>query len=453
MAFLRGAARSTGQPSIGVHHAVQWSSSPHDTPARYRRYRLALYVSWMQGATEINTEEGLWRIEEYYSYFHRFTEACRNHLKQQQDFYRFVASHQRTGTFHAPMALLHGRYDGWHAFGPNQPWGLYEVKDCDAEKSWDLLRVFYPQSKPGAALYVHGCPEKAVGYHTGTPRGNIDVLPVEGEGSLFENKASLAFMGYNCAQAEDLDKLMDYVRAGGTLLLGWAHLSTTTQRAQVEAYDHQYIDHPLAALLGGAPQFRQDTAHGQPIWVNTKVPAAAVVQATSDSGMPLLVRVPHGQGSVVLLNAREYPAHPGVRPVYEQALEQLSDQALARQPARVICGDDVQYTVFEQPDGSHHLYVLAVDWFRAPEAPRNATLILGGHQHPFTLPFGVMLKIVAQGQLAAWADSEEADVLALSDKGITVQGTGKATIRMIRDGRAIQKVVDFAQAPVQEIGW
>ena len=47
MAFLRGAAEGAGKSDLGVHHALQWSSSPHDAPEHMRRYRIALYSSYM----------------------------------------------------------------------------------------------------------------------------------------------------------------------------------------------------------------------------------------------------------------------------------------------------------------------------------------------------------------------------------------------------------------------
>jgi hypothetical protein len=98
---LRGANKVYGG-KIGAHHAVQWSTSPHDTESRYRRYRLALFISYIQGIDEINTEEGLWHLEEYYSFHHRFTSACENHKKQQQDFYRYISSHTRGEDFTHP---------------------------------------------------------------------------------------------------------------------------------------------------------------------------------------------------------------------------------------------------------------------------------------------------------------------------------------------------------------
>ena len=52
----------------------------------------------MHGITDINTEEGLTHIEEYYSYFNRFDECCRAFLKEQQDFFRYTRTHTVSGT-------------------------------------------------------------------------------------------------------------------------------------------------------------------------------------------------------------------------------------------------------------------------------------------------------------------------------------------------------------------
>lgn len=124
MAFLRGAARMHGLDTLGVHHAVQWSTSPHEREDHYRRYRIALYSSYMLGATDINTEEGLYRMEESYERYGRHSECCQKHLLQQQDFYRYVSRHTRTGHFYSNFAFLHGKYDGTNGFTAEKCWGV-----------------------------------------------------------------------------------------------------------------------------------------------------------------------------------------------------------------------------------------------------------------------------------------------------------------------------------------
>lgn len=452
MAFLRGTDAWKGVADRGVHHAVQWSSSPQDVPEHFRRYRLALYVSYMQDATEINTEEGLWHLEEYYSHFHRFSAACAGHLRQQQDFYRYVSTHSRTGRFFAPMALLHGRHDGWHGFNNHQPWGWTGEKNTDAENSWDLLRVFYPLSKPGAALYIHGCDtDHPVGYHTGTPLGNIDALPVECGVDVLSRYPVLAFMGYNCADKDDFARLEEYVRAGGTLLLTRAHMTDTTLLEDVAAYRLHYGENPFAFCKQGAPRFAQTTVNGIDVEICENALEPDEVLATADNGELLLGRYRLGGGSVLLLNANAYPAHPGVRELYENELRRAMSALAAAQSIWAECGDDVQFAAYDQPDGTRHLYLLAVDWYRDPTLMRKCAVRVGGCVYGVQMPFGVMIKAVSDGERAAWPHDENGEVLALTQTGARVQGTGVVRFTLAQGGIARETEVDFSRASVQEI--
>ena len=105
--------------------------------------------------------------------------------------------------------------------------GAGRTRSCPRPSAvWDLLKTIYPLSKPGAALYIHGCDtDHPVGYHTGTPMGNIDALPIESDVKLLENYGALAFMGYHCADESDYEKLTEYVSRGGKLMLTRAHMS------------------------------------------------------------------------------------------------------------------------------------------------------------------------------------------------------------------------------------
>ena len=100
----------------------------------------------------------------------------------------------------------------------------------------------------------------------------------------------------------------------------------------------------------------------------------------------------------------------------------------------MISGDDVETAAYEQGDGIRHYYVLAVDWFRAPEPLRHASLRLGQNRYPVELPFGVMLKIVTDGKRAAWCLSEEGEVLRLEPEGAVVQGAGLQTFCLAQNG-------------------
>ncbi|GHU64409.1 hypothetical protein FACS189447_01130 [Spirochaetia bacterium] len=452
MAFVRGAALGYHKKAIGVHHAVQWSTSPHDTPERFRRYRLALYTSYIQGATEINTEEGLWHIEEYFSHHNRYGTACKGHLKVQQDFYRWVSTHSRTGTFHATLGLLHGRFDGWLGWGGDKPWGLFDTPNADPENSWDLLGVFYPLSKPGEPLYIHDCPVEPLGYYSGNPRGNIDAIPIEADLSILSRYPVLALLGYNHAEKDDLDKLWAYMENGGRLLMGWPHLITTTDRQDLVQYRHNYISNRLTDLLGGAPSFTETASSAGVFHTFAKLSCTGETLEKTADGIPLVQKYTIGKGDLYFINAMEYPAAKAVRPLYEKVLISLSDKLVKDEPSFIRCNDDVQFAIYDNDDQSRHIYVLAVDWYNPPEKLRNAELLIGNVSYPLAIPFGILVKIVVSGKTAAWSLSEDGDVLSISERGMKLQGTGIIDFQYIAEGSLKIKTVDFSNNPVQEVG-
>ena len=447
VAAQRGAAACYGSPDLGGHLAVQWSTSPHDIEPRYRRYRLALYVSYMQGLTEINTEEGLWHMEEYYAGHHRHGEACLNHLKQQQDFYRYVSSHTRSGSFYTPIAFLYGRYDGWRAFGRTSVWGRKDFPISDAEKSWDLINYYYPLSVQDS-IYIHPCYEGPAGFHTGTPHGNIDIVPIEA--ASYEPYRMVAMVGYNCAMAEDLDKLEAYVKNGGTLLIGWPQLSTTTWREDVVSLNHEYLQHPFVTAIAGNPHFVSQHVDGRPVEVGTG-PVGAEVVIRTDEGLPLITRKAYGAGAVYFVNAKCYAADPAIADRFLAVVDSLTAATLADEPHYIQADDVVQFTAYQQPDGSRHYYLLAIDWFNPKDTPHSAALLLNGASHEVSVPWGAMIKMVVNGSSAAWCESEDGEVLSVDAEGAVVQGIDNCVFHVIVDGKERVVTVDFADEAVQRI--
>ncbi len=450
LGFLRGVARDRKMPAFGVHHAVQWSSTPHESPARYRRYRLALYASYMQGATDINTEEGLWHLEEYYESHNRFGKACTAHLKQQQDFYRYVSTHSRTGRFVSPFALLHGRDDGVHFFGKNCIWGVRRPQSA-AEDGWDLLTALYPKALPNQSVYRHACPEdEPQGYHSGTPYGNLDIIPASGKASTWSAHRALAFLGYNRQTEGDAEQMLSYVRKGGRLLLTRAHLTVTTDMDAVRNGALAFTENAMN-FANGMPIFAQSTVNGAAISVCINAKKPDRVLAETDDGKPLICIYRVGRGEVILFNTKAYPADPAIRPLYERELIALAEAANATEPAWVACDDDVEFAVYEQTDGTRHVYLLAVDWYRDPALLRRAMLRLGGTCYEVRLPFGVMLKCVTNGETAVWAESEEGEVLALEGDTVTVQGAGSVSFRIAKAGQMHTVILDFSKEPIQTV--
>jgi hypothetical protein len=101
-----------------------------------------------------------------------------------------------------------------------------------------VLKFFYPKSVLDA-LYRHNCPDKEIGYYSGTPYGNVDIVPIEKD--AFDGYRLLVAVGYNKAENEDIRKWETHLKNGGSLLLGWPQLSVTVDRNDVVNYNHEYI--------------------------------------------------------------------------------------------------------------------------------------------------------------------------------------------------------------------
>ncbi|MGI5868203.1 MAG: hypothetical protein ACOX9C_01985 [Kiritimatiellia bacterium] len=395
MAFLRGARRHAGHERCGVHLATQWSSTPFGDPGHIRRFRLELFSTYILGADEINTEEGLWHLGELYEHHTRFDDACRGLLQQQSDFFDVVSSNSRTGEFHTPMGILHGRYDGADGFDKSQlPFGIADSAMPEITNSWGLLDVVYPLYRFGSSIYRFPCPpDKPQGWHSGTPLGNVDVVPMESGIDLLSSYRSFAFLAYNCAEPEDVDKLRAFVKGGGSLLLCLPHLAQTTDVDELRKNRFDYRD-DLWLFNGEAPRFEDKAVGGKPLpmAVNLRVPDD--VELASDDGAPLVCAYRFGKGRLTVVNANAYPANPVVRPLYERLLRAEMSAAVANEPVWASAGDDVEFAVYRQPDGATHVYFLAVDWYNASEAPRMATLRIGDCEEAVGVPFGELVKRV-----------------------------------------------------------
>lgn len=447
MAALRGAKKCYGLKSVGVHHALQWCNSPLSTPESDRRFRLALYLSYILGADENNVEEGLWRIEEYYESFNRFSITCRNKTREQSDFYDYIRLNERKGELVAPAAFIQGKYDPFADFVNHQPWGFRGVPYGSAEKSWDLMTTIYPYCRPGDTIYRHRCPQdKPVGYFGGTPLGQIDVIPYETSADLLASYRVLAFLGYNRMDEPTARKLYDYAAAGGKVILTRAHLTTTTETAKVLAGEFGFERNALSFAID--PEARETvTVNGNSVAINPTTKPFDKVLVRADDGREVAGVYEVGEGEIVAFNTLCYPSDPAIRADYERVLREYASAANDAERVAVECGDDVEYAAYKTGENAYEVYVLAVDWYRDPDKIRSARLRIGERTHDFELTFGTMPKIVVRGDNFAYATSENAVVTEISDGEITVRGYGKTTVKGSVAGRYFELPADFAAYP------
>ncbi len=360
LSSLRGASTAYGKKDFGTHLAVQWSSEPLDCQEHADRYFLSLATSYMNGATDINTEEGLWRMESNYADHDRFSHNCVIHRQANDRFRKFLERHPRHGRIVVPNALIQGRYDGWRCFGRENLWRNHGEQWTfgKAEESFDLLSTFYPRNVLNS-IYVVPCPNEPQGWYSGTPFGYADLTPWEVDWTRYP---AVAMMGWHTYQAGDAQKMLEYVKQGGRLLLCRRHLNTALKHTAAPVYP---ADEPaLTELLGD--DWRQD-------------------------GAMRLRKI--GQGVVRYFPCDLWPAEEPLRQEYLVALKDQAREVTSVEEAKgwIRANEDVEFAAYELPDGTRQFYLLNIRWWDRKDA--TVTLVKGGKNTEIVVPFGEIISL------------------------------------------------------------
>lgn len=357
LSALRGASRAYGKKLYGTHLATQWSSDPHDEPEHAERYYLSLALSYMHGASDINVEEGLWRMEKGYVAEDRFSYACKIHRDAHERFRLFQETHSRKGELVSPVAFVQGRYDGWSCFSRDNLWCRpgEQWRMGDAERSYDMLKVFYPRSEFGD-IYRCPCPKAPQGWYTGTPSGIADLIPSEMDAKLLFGYKIIAMTGWHSYENGDGAKWLEYVRQGGTFLLTRAHISESLDRLSAPIISQDSV---LKDLLGDD-------------------------YATSTG----LVHRKIGAGEVYYFATDNFPGSDSVREAYSETLRTLAKSVEDTMRIRgwFRANNDIGFTVYDKPDGKRTIYLLNIRWW--DRASSLGTLLIGNEERQVEVPYG-----------------------------------------------------------------
>ena len=454
---LRGASLAYGQPRYGAHIAAEWSTTPHDDPAAFRRYFLALATPYIHGAEHIYIEDGLWHMEEGLSADDRFSPACQGHLKVHQDFYRFTCAHSRRGHMRVPVGFLHGQHDGWTCWTRALVWGQagLDWDFAEPEKSWDLLKVFFPRSVL-APIYREPCPHEPVGFFTGTPYGPADIVPIEAELKTLSKYATLVFLGWNTADTDQVERLRKYVEAGGHLILALPHLSTETRRKPLP---HPLNGPQVQQLLGleirglkassgnyvarkVADQGLVTALRGFKLQLGDVILQGTVPRVTDEAGTPVLAERKIGEGQVTFVNVAAYPGDAALEGLYQELLRETGQRVLGEERARVWArgSEDSSFAVFDWDRipgqlATSTVYFLNVNWWGEASQPSEAHLLWEDADVPLAITRGKIHMVTVAGDWGIWTQDIDTDVRGLhpGPRGaeVSLQGQGKTTLRVL----------------------
>ena len=421
VAALRGASLANGQQGYGGHMAVQWSTTPHDDIYRYRRYFNSLMLAYTNGLTEINTEEGCYRLEEIYADHERNSSACRHHASVQAAFCDFVQTHTRRGSFKTNIAVIHGKYDSFSMFNTVSIWGMEGSCWRDSERSWDLLKIFYPHAVLDV-VYRHNCPHEPVGFFTETPYGGVDIVPDSAPSEFLARYPYVILFGYNCATHDFNARALEYVKNGGTLLATLSHFSDCLDHAEANAGMGGIVDDERFRELTGCASVVQ-TQEGLRL-------------AEADGSVPAVWERKVGKGRLILFNTMAYPAHESVRERYAEAVRAIAGANAAAERAKGWAEPHgwVSASVFDAPD-RRTLYCVNVNWWADGDPAERVTLWNAGHSYDTDVLRDCVCIASVFGDTMFVTQDMSVDILGYDGQDLRVQGRKGSRITVCRGGR------------------
>ena len=382
-ALGRGLYRQYDLPMWGSHLAHEWYSwIPHRNPYKMRTLETALRLKYMTGAKLIVNESGCFQLQSslcedspmsrmpkpVYKHSTRITDEVRKELVEPvmdearkkfpsidwrspvavkyrgilKGFLSFCREHPApAGQPEATWALAKGNLDlggarcipgmaVCNAFelarrNPNWMHGL-------PEQSWETVRAAVMPQPPMLA------PNRNI-HFSATPYGLCDVVSFAAGGPtaehLLRNYKVVMFSGWNTCTPEQYRVLCDYVKGGGTLVIGLCHLSTDDARNYTDPSPETLVNGgDLTELCG----LRVVGMTGRKWWATAPsdepnclgfaarrrfgymclplgrleyaAPESAFepIAVDDENGDPFVLRYRNGRGQVLLMNWWGYPA-------------------------------------------------------------------------------------------------------------------------------------------------
>lgn len=229
-----------------------------------------------------------------------------------------------------------------------------------SEKSWEVLRVFYPDWQAGQKNVLYESPS-----FISNPYGDASIIPSNVSCDGLQRYRYLIMTGWNRADADFAAKMLNYVRGGGVLLLTWAHLYTESKRSRALVHQSPILFNGDIKELTGL-QGADFTAE-----------APVLNPPVRGSGIGLLEhRI--GEGRVLLLNSKCYPGERPIRRTYLALVQQIARESRSEEYKwGWVSADRGIYTVACDAEDRRTFYLVDVRRKKAGSSRARAVLHMG----------------------------------------------------------------------------
>ena len=405
---VRGAARGYGSKMWGTLIAHEWyGGRRHTDTLKKKRLELTWKFCYLSGADFIILESGDEAVHSYDEVHGRNSEICAGYRKMLGDMAAFCKRDRRPlGGPEVKLAFVSGRYDSWGGFCGSSAWNQFLREEWGysmAEYSWRLLDELGTRRKWGD-VSNHGDHDLSGG-------ALYDIIPIESGLEALCRYERLIFLGWNTMTDEDMDKLTEYVRRGGKLLMSVAHLNYNTARnGSLMLPPKEKMEALFGCTFTGKSQrtnsgtkFRRnsldkellypgnDTTFCDPLYsagytefLDIQLLGAEPVGYLSDSfwvrqedGFYTVLENKVGEGVATLVTSSSYPGDPALYPLYRALVREWVSASNRNCDIQVLGGDRLRWALYE----GGKLYLLNTDY----DLPVTVKIIQKDREETLTL--------------------------------------------------------------------
>ena len=243
--------------------------------------------------------------------------------------------------------------------------------------------------------------------------GMYDIVPIEADIDALSRYDTLIFVGWNTLIDEDMEKLTEYVRRGGHLLMSMAHLNKESSRDGKRTFpDNEKLEMLFGCRFTGKTlrtnagvKFQFDALNEKMLYPGTKnrmcdpIYSAGYVEYAemelcggyetahlSESfrnevhGIPTVIENRIGYGIATLITSVNYPGHPAFYPLYRALVREMISSSARNCGILVIASDRLRYSVYGD-EANGKMYLLNTDY----DLPITVKVTLPGQEQTLTL--------------------------------------------------------------------
>lgn len=393
--FARGAQRAFKREELGAWLAHQWYGGfrMHD-PLKDKRFTLEYLASYIGGVDFVCLEAGFHKITNHGCQYGEDHPMAKRYLEQAENFVKFCESDERPekGPI-CKVAFVKGNLDGFGRGNSSSLWGQYcnEYWGFAApEHSYRILDEVH-KALPWTEASNFG----DYNYSHAPAYGQYDVVPICAPVDVLQNYDWLIFCGWNTMTPEIYEKLKEYTKNGGNVLITAAHMRDSIERDEAGEYvcAEDYEEYLGIKLIGeklrsndgykfsydstiegimypGPPGFYCDPAWSsgyvnyekiEPTTAKTVCYLADSFKNDPEFMYPVLTENKYGKGNVVFMATSDYPGDAAIFPFYKVVVKEILTSTHRISDIKVICDEQVRFAVFED-DKKYKVYLLNTDF-------------------------------------------------------------------------------------------